>query len=146
MLSRHKCEAVQEQAKIILCATSPQERNLPLGGHEPIRMVHIEVPFYHVSLILCNIPNLKKANSTQSNTYQGEPRNFCNESRCHKETMAHFSLVQSQDVEVPVAGCPNTACKWRLFTRQRRGKLTNTRRKIPGDIVLLCAPRIAPLK
>ena len=76
MLSRHKCEAVQEQAKIILCVTSPQERNLPLGGHEPIRMVQIEVPLHHVSLILCNIPNLKKTNSTQSNTYQESQGTF----------------------------------------------------------------------
>ena len=63
-------------------------------------------------------------------------------SRCHKRTMAHVTLLQSQDVEISVAGCPETACPWKLFARQRMGKLTDPGRKSSGDVKLLCAPRI----
>ena len=83
-----------------------------------------------------------KMKNCLNSTHQGVPRSFCEQSRCHKRTMAHVSLLQSQDVEVSVAGCPETACPWRLFARQRMGKLTDPGRKSSGDVKLLCAPRL----
>ena len=146
MLSRHELEPIQEQAESSSVSPVHVKGTSRLLDMNQSDIASLKSPFTTSAWFCATFKNEKlfefhlKAKHNQ--THQGVQRSFCKQNQWHKRTMAHVSLLQSQDVEVSVAGCPETACPWRLFARQRMGKLTDPRRKSSGDVKLLCAPRI----